>query len=75
VAISPNAESVTLAANCLHLLAPHVGRSSEEPQAELSRVTLDVAPAHDVRAGRVRDVVNPQLSKVERSVPVKSSSV
>ena len=37
VPISFNAESVTLAANLVHLFAPHaVSPSSEEPQAELS---------------------------------------
>ena len=36
MATSFNTESVTLAANCVHLLAPQVSQPSEEPQAELS---------------------------------------
>ena len=76
VAISFIAESVTLAANLVHLFSPHdVSPSSEEPQAELSWETFWAAPAQDVSAGGVRDVVNPQLSNVERNTLLMVSSV
>ena len=76
MAISPNAESVTLAANRVHLLAPHVSPSPDvEPQLELSSPILETAPAQAVRAGAVRDVVSPHASNVERNELVIVSAV
>lgn len=75
VAMSATIESVTLAANFVHLLAPHVRYSSEEPHAELSSPILATAPRQDVSGTGVRDVVSPHALNVERNILVNVSAV